>query len=300
MTYISTAMAFYEAGFNVKLADVDSTTLMLTRDSVVPQLSSRTRAVVAVHLYGQRAHLADLSALCTDVGAVLVEDRAHRIAMDDPPTGDFACYSFNVLKEAPAGDGGLLWYRHSSCDAEARSMSNVGLVSDTWERTRTPMHGAYVFGGGRGLKLRLNDLAAACVLSAFESMPEWEQRRRTICLAYESHCRSLPGQIRMRPFVAGDSCLMAILRTGVGAREHVRDVLHRAGVATSVHYPALSEHPLFDATPCPRAEAAARDVVSLPLYPDLSDEAVETVLNALTLAAESLTTAYVAGRDDRA
>lgn len=277
MTYVSTAMAFHEAGFNVRVADVDPETLLITSSTVKPLLSARTRAIVAVHLYGQRADLKELAALSAQTGAALIEDRAHRIGLSDPPVGDFACYSFNVLKEAPAGDGGLLWFRDVRHLNRVMSLTNVGLSSDTWERTREIQHGRYTFDGLSGLKLRLNDVSATFVLAALDSFPTWEVRRRHILESYRDRCRDAEGDLRVRPVSDGDSHLMAVLRVPGFRRDAFRALLQAEGVSTSIHYPALSGHPLFPGTDCPHAELAAHEVVSIPLFPDLPEDSVAHV-----------------------
>lgn len=289
LTYVSTAMAFHEAGFTVKLADVDESTLLLDCESVERLLSSRTRAIVAVHLYGQRGDVRRLAALCRDRRIAIVEDRAHRIGIADPPGGDFACYSFNPMKEAPAGEGGLLWCRYPDAGENARVLSNLGIASETWQRTRSSRHDVYAFGLHSGLRMRMSDVTATFVLASLRHVHEWRERRLEIFTSYAAACAA--AGIRLRGCTEDDSYLMAICRIEGPQRETVRATLEAAGISTSTsHYPALSRHPLWcdHTSGCSRAEKAADEVLTLPLFPVLRNEDVSRVCAALLRTTEVL------------
>ncbi|HEV7670574.1 MAG TPA: DegT/DnrJ/EryC1/StrS family aminotransferase [Thermoanaerobaculia bacterium] len=282
ITYLSTAIAFHEAGFAVKVADVDPSTLLITEELVTPLLTEKTRAIVAVHLYGQRIDMTGLQSLCRRHRLALIEDRAHRIGLGDPPSGDYACYSFNVMKEAPSADGGLLWCKDAQQIETARLLSNVGVASETWGRTQGSIHGSYGFANASGLRLRMSDVASTFVLSGLRYAENWREKRRSIFAAYADACENLSPFVEMRTSSIEDSFLMAICRVPAAGRESVRERFQRAGVSTStMHYPALSGHPLFPGAFCPHAEAAAAELVTIPLYPDLTDECVSRVVDAL-------------------
>src|SRR5438034_5837266 len=107
VTFVASALAFLQAGVKPVLGDVDAETLLLDADRVRAALSPRTRALLVVHLYGQRhPGLADLRAFADRHGLLLIEDCAHRVDLLDatPPQGDLLCYSFNAVKELPGGD----------------------------------------------------------------------------------------------------------------------------------------------------------------------------------------------------
>ena len=174
ITFVSAAMAFAYAGFVPRFADVDGNTLMPTPDSIAERITSRTRAVVAVHLYGQRASMLPLRELCDRHGLLLIEDCAHRIDLLDTEerVSDFACFSFNAMKEVPCGEGGILWGRSAEHEEGARAISNAGLDVDTLQRSASANHCDYEFSDWLGLKFRLNDILASVVRPALELLPE--------------------------------------------------------------------------------------------------------------------------------
>lgn len=292
-TFISTAMAFHWAGWHIRIADVAPETLLLTPETLRPALNSRTRAVVSVHLYGQKADNNALASLCQTHGCVLVEDAAHRLPLPDDaaPVGQYACYSFNAVKEAPAGEGGLLWCAEPEKEALAREISNVGLPIDTPQRCETPLHRDYEFGLKGGLKLRLNDIAASLALHGLRNLVSTRQQRQNIARNYDLVCQGLaPDILPLKRDFHDDSALMYILRTHEEMRTQLRQTLAKAGISTSVHYPALSSHPLWKNAVCPNAEQASREIITLPLHLALSRTDQQRVIDALHQAHKNFPT----------
>lgn len=286
ITFVSTAMAFLSAGFRVKVADVDPDTLMVNPETIRPVLSKQTRAVVVVHLYGQKAATAGIRQVCDESGISMIEDCAHRLGLDDTgaPAGDFACYSFNAVKEAAGGEGGFLWGRDAATESRARSISNVGLGVDTRQRSSKLHHEDYQFCEEVGLKLRLQDISATMVNVMLDSRVQLQRKRRDIFRRYDETFRNSSPRLVPLERGPGDSCLMYVLKVSGRGRERLRRVIAAGGVATSVHYPSLSRHPLLDGPDhsCPVAEEVAGEVMTLPCYPDmLPDEQLQVIRTTL-------------------
>jgi dTDP-4-amino-4,6-dideoxygalactose transaminase len=282
-TFVATAMAFHWAGWRVRIADVEPATLLVSARTVEAVATSRTRAVVAVHLYGQRTPIVELEAFCARRGYTLIEDCAHRLPLpgDGAPAGKFACYSFNAVKEAPAGEGGLLWCADPTLETAARQLSNLGLLIDTPQRCETIRHRDYEFGNLGGLKLRLGDIGGVLALHGISTLAESRRRRREIARNYDFAFAGFAPRIVPLARCADDSCLMYVVRVQQAEREQLRSALSAAGIATSVHYSSLSLHPLFPKTGCPDAELAGQEVVTLPLHLDLTNSAQMQVIDAV-------------------
>jgi dTDP-4-amino-4,6-dideoxygalactose transaminase len=283
ITFVSTAMAFHIAGMRPVPVDVRPDTLLLDEEAVIRHLTPRTRAVVVVHLYGQQQDVSGLRMLCDRHGLALIEDCAHRIGnLAETPVGDFACYSFNAVKEAPAGDGGLLWARDATLEPAAREITYLGMTIDTFQRAATSLHREYGFGCGGGGKLRLTDVAATFVLACLGHMDEWRAKRRSVFARYEKELPMAMASVSLFPRLATDSCLMFVVRVPHAERSSVRRALADVGIATSMHYPSLSRHPLWSqfAAPCPVAEQAEDEVLTLPCFPDMDSQAQDRVISA--------------------
>ena len=288
VTFVASALAFLQAGVRPVLADVDPETLLLDFDAARNAVSPRTRALLVVHLYGQRyPDLAKLRSLADRHGLLLIEDCAHRVDLLDgkPPLGDLLCYSFNAVKELPGGDGGLIWGRDPAAEHSVREISNVGLTIDTLQRSATLQHSPYGFGTMAGLKLRSNDLAASLVNGALERLPEWRAQRREQFRLYDASLASLAPVVRPLRRTDDDSCLMYVVKMPAASREHIRARLATAGIATSVHYPSLARHPLLG-PPAEGFGCGSEDdrLVTLPTFLSLSANAIERIAAELERA----------------
>jgi dTDP-4-amino-4,6-dideoxygalactose transaminase len=288
LTFASTAVAFHEAGLRVRVADVDPVTLMLDVKSAAACITPLTRAIVAVHLYGQKQDLQSLRDLCDEHNLRLVEDCAHRLyARTESTVADFACFSFNAVKEAPAGEGGMLWGRHIADEEPCRAVSYLGMKVDTIQRSSSTVHKPYAYSLQGGLKLRFSDLAAAFVHACTDELSSWHEARRKICARYDTAFMRLAPTVRLltRNEMA-DSLLMYVVRVPDNQREQLRQALAKSGIATSVHYPSLSEHPLFVTDGCSIAEQAACELITLPCFPELTVADQDRVIAGFLAAIE--------------
>ena len=243
---------------------------------------------MAVHLYGQKQDLQELRDLCDMHKLQLVEDCAHRLnAKTESTVADFACFSFNAVKEAPAGEGGMLWGRHIADEEPCRAMSYLGMKVDTIQRSSSTVHKPYAYSLQGGLKLRFSDLAAAFVHACKNELVFWREARQRIFARYDKALKHLDSTVRLltRDKLA-DSFLMYVVRVSAEQREQLRQALAASAIATSVHYPPLSEHPLFSLTECRVAEQAAKELITLPCYPELTVADQDRVIAAFLAAIE--------------
>ena len=292
ISFVASGMAFLQAGVRPVVADVEAEDLLLGVEGARRALTAHTRALLAVHLYGQRCgELPALRALADEHGLLLIEDCAHRVDLLDHavPAGDLLCYSFNAVKELPGGEGGLLWGRERRHEAWLRPVSNLGLSVDTMQRTAALRHADYAFAADPGLKLRSNDLAAALVNAAIESLPVSRAQRRDQFARYDKLIAGLAGDVRPLKRRDDDSCLMYVIRVAREARDAIRAAMAGAGVATSVHYPALARHPLFGNE---RADACCGNqdecVITLPTFADLTADDQQRVVDTLSFALDTV------------
>ena len=292
VSFVASGVAFAEAGVRPVIADTHGDNLLLDPHAVERALTPRTRAILVVHLYGQRSpDMARLRKLADAQGLLLIEDCAHRVDLLDEeiPVGDLLCNSFNAVKELPAGEAGILWGRDVAHEAWVRSVSNLGLTVDTMERSATLRHADYAFVAEPGLKLRSNDLAASLVNAGLESLAAARTRRREQFQLYDRLLEPLASVVRPLRRAADDSCLMYVVKVPADRREAMRAQMAASGVATSVHYPSLARHPLFG-NKLPGASCADQDlsVVTLPTFPDLSEDQQRRVVATMTRALEAV------------
>ena len=293
VSFVASAVAFAQAGLTPVLAEVDPETLLLDPTAAGRAITPRTRALVVVHLYGQRHRdLARLRALADAHGLLLIEDCAHRLDVldDSAPVGDLLCYSFNAVKELPAGEAGLLWGRNFEHESWIRAISNLGLTVDTMQRSATLRHADYTSVAEPGLKLRCSDVAAALVLGGMETLASARAERREHAKLYDRWLAPLEPAAHPIPRASDDSFLMYVIKVPAEARDAIRAGMAAAGVATSVHYPSLGRHPLLGDGHRGGGACANEDqrIVTLPSFPGLDTASQYRVVAALADALASV------------
>jgi dTDP-4-amino-4,6-dideoxygalactose transaminase len=277
-----TGLGVLRAGARPVFADLDPVTLNVAPEAVERALTPRTRALLPVHLYGHAADLDPLLELARARGIALVEDacQAFGALYRGRPVGalaDAGTLSFYPTKNLGAlGDGGAVAVQDEALAQRLRRLRNGG-QSDRYRHEIA------------GVNSRLDEVQAAILRVKLRHVPRWTARRRELAAFYlrelEGAALELP---REQPYASAVHHLFVV-------RHRDRDGLMRRlaarGVGTLVHYPIpLHLQPAFEplgarAGDFPVAERAAREVLSLPLYPELSDAQALAVVAAVREAA---------------
>ena len=274
MTFIATAEAVIHAGATPVIADVDPDTLLLTPETVEPVLTPRTRAVVPVHLFGHVVAPAHI-ATWIDRGLLVLEDAAqahlgHHGGVRVGHMGHAAAFSFYPGKNLGAmGDGGAVISRNPALAAEVRRLRNHGCVTKYEHETI-------------GWCSRLDGLQAALLGVKLGHLTAWTDSRRRLAAYYGRRFEA--DAVRTVPWQDGDVHHLMVIRLAGGARDAARDALAAKGIQTGIHYPiALSEQPSMSPyqRPCPNAELAGRELLSLPMDPLMTDAEVDRVCDGV-------------------
>jgi len=272
-TFVATAEAVVHAGATPVLADVDPHTLLLTPSSVDDDRTDRLRAVIPVHLYG---HVVPLEAVdgWRREGLVVIEDaaQAHLATWKGRPVGTAgtaAAFSFYPGKNLGAlGDGGAVTTADEGLYRAVVQRRDHGAVDK--------YHHDHV-----GWCSRLDGVQAAWLRVKLRHLREWTDARRRLAEAYR---RRLPEGLLV-PWEDGAVHHLLVARVPGDRRSEIAEALAGAGIGTGIHYPvALSRQPALApwARPCPAAEQAAAEVLSLPMDPLMTVDEVERVCETLT------------------
>lgn len=275
-----TSTATVRAGFTPRYADVDAQTLCLTPETVLAALTDDVGVVVVTHLYGFLGNTAELRALCDERGIALVEDCAQAIgAVRDgghaSTFGHAGTFSFYPTKNLGAiGDGGAVIPRSPEIAARLRQLRQYG-----WE-------GKYNASLTGGANSRLDELQAAFLRIRLPLVDGFNQRRRAIVARYREAALDLdPALLTVLPAEGEEHAAhLAIARSA--RRDDVRAQLAARGVPTDVHFPLPDwTQPAFarfaPTEDRPVTTAACSEILSLPLFPELTDDEVETVVAAI-------------------
>lgn len=297
-SFFATVSAILRAGAVPVLADIDERTLNLSPEAVAASLKmaapagSRARAIMPVHLYGQCADMDALGELARAHGLKMVEDAAQAFGATwrgrpAGSLGDAAAFSFYPTKNLSAfGDAGMITVMDPEAADRARALRNHGM-------RRRYFHDD--FGEGVvGANSRLDGIQAAVLSVKLRRLPEGNRRRRALAARYDELFR--------RAGLAGGSTAEGVLLPGTDPRvepvfhqyviraprrDALREFLAAAGVGSEVYYP----QPLhlqaglrflgYRAGDFPVAERAAGEVLALPIYPELREDEVETVVETV-------------------
>ena len=277
-----------QAGARPVFVDVDPRTLNLDPGAVARAITPRTRAILPVHLYGHPADMAPLVALAREKGLVLLEDacQAHGALHEGRPVGTLAgdrgigALSFYPTKNLGGlGDGGAVLVNDPALAARLRQLRNGG-QSDRYRHEVA------------GVNSRLDELQAALLRVGLAHLPAWTERRRALAAFYARELGGCGLELpREQPYARAVFHLFVVRHP---RRDALAAALRERGVGTLIHYPIpLHLQPAFAALggkpgDHPVAERATAEILSLPLYPELTDEQARVVVEAVRDAAHDL------------
>ena len=282
ITAAYTALAVLLAGATPVFADVDAETLTLDPGACEAAITSRTVAIVPVHLYGQAADMRALQAMARRHSLAIVEDccQAHLAACDGVPIGtqtSGGAFSFYPTKNLGAlGDGGAVITNDATLADRIRRLRNGGQID------------RYVHAEA-GVNSRLDDLQAAVLRARLPLLPRWTARRRALAATYRRAFSDAAISDRGRAVRAleerdsGHVYHLFVVRSA--EREALQAHLRASGVETLIHYPVplpqQAAFAPFARNACGVAAQAAHDILSLPLHPRLTDTDVERISSSI-------------------
>ena len=283
-TFFATAGAVWNAGLRPVFCDIDPVTYNVTAETVAAALTDRTRAVVVVHLFGQMAEMGPLLELAAARGVAVIEDAAQAIgARQRSRSGEAAagslgtagCFSFFPSKNLGGfGDGGLISIGDAALAERLRKLRVHG--------GRQMYHHEMV-----GTNSRLDALQAAVLSAKLPYLEGWSEKRRENARFYDDRLRGSEG-LALPVTAPGNTHVFNQYTVRTARRDALQEHLEACGVGTGIYYPVplhLQECFValgYKAGSLPESERAAREVLSLPIYPELSAPELEHVAASVT------------------
>jgi len=284
-TYIATWLAVSQTGARPVPVEPDASTYNLDPARIEAAIGPRTRALIAVHLYGQCAQMGAINEAARRHGLKVIEDaaQAHGATFEGRRAGalgDAAGFSFYPGKNLGAiGDAGAITSDDDDLAQRVRVLRNYG--------SRIKYHNEV-----QGYNSRLDELQAAFLRVKLDRLDAWNARRRAIALRYLDGLRALPLRLPAVPGWAQPVWHQFVVRSP--ARDELARSLAAAGVETMIHYPVPPHlQPAYAglgilAGSLPISEAIHREVLSLPAWPQMNDGQVAHVVAAVRRAAAAL------------
>jgi dTDP-4-amino-4,6-dideoxygalactose transaminase len=281
-TFIATVEAIDQVGATPVLIDVDPRTFTMAVDQIEQHITPRTRAIIPVHLYGRLCAMDAIMSIAREHGLVVVEDASQaqgatdRLGRRAGSIGDLGTFSFYYAKNLGAyGEAGAVTTSNAEFDRRLRLLRSHG------EAER--YHHAVL-----GFNTRPDEIQCAILQVKLPRLDGWNQRRRQLAATYDRLLADLP--VRRPELISSGEHIyhQYVLRTA--ARDDVQARLAERGIGTGVHYPIpihlqpACQHLGYAQGDLPVTETAAAEVLSLPMYPELTDAQVACVAEALHAA----------------
>lgn len=296
MTFAATANCVVFQGATPIFADVDPETLLIDPEQVLSKISENTKAVIAVDYAGQPCDYDALRQICGDHSLALVADSCHALgaAYKGRKVGtlaDLTVFSFHPVKHITTGEGGMVVTGNADYAKRMHSFRNHGITTD--HKQRAAKGTWYYEMIDLGYNYRITDFQCALGISQLKKFPGWLTRRRELAKRYDQALASIRGILPLKVntfnhhtyhlYVVRLDC--EYLKMG---RAEVFKSMWERNIGVNVHYIPVHLHPFyrqrFNTGPgmCPVAEKAYEEILSLPMFPQMSETDIDYVVDALT------------------
>ncbi|MCK4822234.1 DegT/DnrJ/EryC1/StrS family aminotransferase, partial [bacterium] len=278
-TFVATSEAVTMSGAKVVFVDCDPESYNMDVNSIESHISSKTRAIIPVHLYGQPADMEAIRHIADKHGLKIVQDsaQAHGATIDGKPLsdyGDVLCYSFYPGKNLGAyGDAGMIVTNDKELAARARMLANHGRIGKYDHEFE-------------GVNSRMDGIQGAVLNVKLKHLPGWTEKRRKVASLYDDFLKDI-GDVII-PYCPSDIMHvyhLYVVRTR--KRDDLRKYLADCGIATGIHYPIalpnLQAYRYLGHNPedFPVASRYQDEILSLPMFPELKEEQIRFVADKI-------------------
>lgn len=288
LTFVSSVQAIVAAGGRPVFCEVRPESLNLDVGHAAGLIGERTRAILPVHYGGRLCDMEGLRRLVAGRDIRLIEDAAHAFGSGAPGAragtlGDIGCFSFDPIKNITCGGGGAVATNDDRLGALIRARHNVGLETDSWSRLTGERPWFYRV-VEPGYRYYMSNLNAAIGLVQLRRMEDFRARKRQIVRRYDEAFSSIDG-LAVIPHEADEVFpFNYVLRVLDGRRDALMVYLKERGIGTTIQFIPNHLQPVFAefAVPLPVTERLYQEIVTLPLYYEMTDADVETVIGEVT------------------
>ncbi len=298
ITFAASANCALYCGAKPVFADIDMETYNIDPASIRAHITPATKAIVAVDFTGQAVKNAEIRAICDEFGLIFIEDAAHAIgtAYNGKKVGslaDMTCFSFHPVKTITSGEGGAITTNDEQLYRKLVLAHAHGITRDDAEMEEAPHEGIWYYEQiSLGYNYRMTDFQAALLISQLKKLERFKARRQEIVRQYDAAFKDVPGIIVQQEIPESDTCRhLYIIRLDLDklscTRREFFDAMSAENVQCQIHYVPVYWFPHYkrlgyERGLCPHAEEVYKGILSIPLYPLMTDEDVQDVIHAVT------------------
>lgn len=297
LTFAASANCALYCGATPVFADVEMDTYNISPESIRSKITSKTKAIVAVDFTGQAVKHKEIRDICDEYNLIFIEDAAHAIGTvyDGQKVGslaDMTCFSFHPVKTITSGEGGAVLTNNEVYYKRLILAHSHGITHEYNEmmcdEKVNPWYYEQIM---LGYNYRMTDFQAALLLSQLKKLERFKARRKEICDIYDEAFEDIPEIIMQKEIPESDSCRhLYIIRLNDEklkcSRREFFDAMSAENVQCQIHYIPVYWFPHYQSIGykkgiCPNAESIYSGIMSIPLYPLMSDNDVKDVIKAI-------------------
>jgi len=289
LTFVSSVQAILAAGARPVFCEVSEETLTVNMHDISRCVTAKTKAIMPVHYGGLVCEMDELLPFAREKKIWVVEDAAHAFGSSYKGRkvgmlGDVTCFSFDPIKNISCGDGGAIVTDHADLASRLLPMRNVGIRNDSWSRQSATRAWGYEV-VAPGYRYHLSNLNAAIGLEQLKRFEVFKARKQNIVRCYEEAFKQVKGLALLSRDLDATFPFFYVVRVLGKRRDALIEHLQEQGVGAGVHYIPNHLQPLFAdfRRPLPITERLFAEIVTLPLYFEMTDADVEAVIAAVRM-----------------
>lgn len=288
ITFAASANCALYCGATPVFADIDPKTYNIDPQDIERKITERTKAIIPVHFTGQPCDMDEIHAIAKKHGLMVIEDGAHALGAEYKGAkigglSDMTEFSFHPVKHITTGEGGMILTNNEELYERLKLFRTHGITRDVrfMEKNDGPWYYEQI---DLGYNYRITDFQCALGISQMDKLPGFLARRREIARIYDE---AFAGKVNIEIPFQKEGCTNAyhlyVIRVKNGKRKEVFEQLRGAGIGVNVHYIPVYKHPYYqkhgyDNVCCPNAEAYYNECISIPMYPALTAEEQQYVI----------------------
>ena len=295
ITFAASVNCVLYCGGTPVFADIDPDTWNIDPNRIEEKITAKTKAVIAVDFTGQAVQIDAIKKICNEYNLILIEDAAHSIGtkyngVSVGAHADFTTFSFHPVKTITCGEGGAILTNNEEYYNKMLLFRSHGITRNEKELTHTSYNG-YNEQIELGYNYRMTDFQAALGTSQLRKLNQFSNRRKEIVNKYNEAFSQIPEITIQKEIRESDTTRhLYIIRLKLDKLKVHRDEIYKAlnaeNIGLQVHYIPVYFHPYYQELGykkglCPKAEALYEEIITIPLYYSLSDEDVESVIEAV-------------------
>lgn len=303
LTFAASANCALYCGAKPVFADINPETYNIDPQSIRGKITEKTKAVVAVDFTGQAVENEAIRKICDEHHLIFIEDAAHAIATkyNGKQVGslaDMTCFSFHPVKTITGGEGGAVTTNNKDFYQKLVLAHTHGITHDEALMEGAPHEGPWYYEEiSLGYNYRITDFQAALIVSQMKKLDAFAARRKEIVKRYDEAFSSVPEIIVQKEIPQSDTCRhLYIIRLDLDkltcTRRQFFDAMSAENVQCQIHYVPVYwfpyyQHLGYEKGLCPNAEEVYKGIMSIPLYPKMTDQDVADVIHAVKKVVEN-------------